>query len=119
MMSLSRPTLARAGGQSLSHAEADDFTGRAAGDRIGAIIERCAVRHGVSVEALKGKGRTQKLVAARTEAIRLVAKCFPKISTPRLGKIFGGRDHTTILHALGRTAASQKIAAARTRRQKS
>lgn len=91
-------------------AEAQDLANGPRRPRIKAIIERAAQRHGCSVEQLMSRSRERRLVDARNDAIRTVAAVFPDFSTPHLGEIFGGRDHTTILHALGRTAASQKVA---------
>lgn len=77
--------------------------------RIDAIIAACARRHRVSVADILGPRRFKHIVAARWEAIRAVAAEFPEFSTPRLGRIFG-RDHTTILWALGRTARARRAA---------
>lgn len=87
------------------YAAATDMAGQR-GARIAKIIARTAQRHGVSVDDLLGKRRFRHLVKARYEAIRLVAEIFPSLSTTRLGEIFGDRDHTSILWALGSTADS-------------
>jgi chromosomal replication initiation ATPase DnaA len=94
---------------SAHHREAHDLLHAPTGERVKAIIARCAARHGYTAEQLKAKGRSKPLVAARNEAIALVAKCFPDFSMPHIGKIFGGRDHTTILHALGRLGRQRGV----------
>lgn len=43
--------------------------------------------------------RLAKLVQARQIAMYL-ARCLTLISTPAIGRRFGGRDHTTVLHSI-------------------
>lgn len=69
-------------------------------EQILAVIENVARRHKVTVADIIGKRRDRVYVAARHEAIARVATTWPWISYPHLGRIFGGRDHTTIMHAL-------------------
>lgn len=64
------------------------------------IIAEVAKKRGVSVHAILGSDRFRWLVAIRHEAIVLAATLRPDLSLPVLGKAFGGKDHTTILHAL-------------------
>jgi len=61
---------------------------------------------GVTVEDIMGSRRSAVLVSARHAAIYVVAK-ITEWSLPELGKRFGGRDHTTILHALKKIGASK------------
>lgn len=69
-------------------------------DEINAILERVAARHDITVTRLISHDRRREVVLARDQAIYEVADAFPWMSLPHLGRIFGGRDHTTILHAL-------------------
>lgn len=92
---------------------ANDVCGGTAGQRVRAIITRCAARHGVTAEDITGHSRTKRFVVARWEALRLVSEAFPSFSTPRLGQIFGNRHHTSILYALGRTQSSTRSRAHR------
>jgi hypothetical protein len=64
------------------------------------IIRRVALRHGLPIGLIKGNRRSKHIVAARHEAIVEAALARPDMSLPELGRQFGGRDHTTILHAL-------------------
>lgn len=64
------------------------------------IIRRVAEKYGVTYADIIGTRRFDHLVSARHEAIRAVRLAHPTYSTLKLGRIFGGRDHTTILHAL-------------------
>ena len=53
---------------------------------------------------LKGKKRTQAIAFPRQVAMYL-ARSLTKFSTTEVGIEFGGRDHTTVLHACQRVAA--------------
>lgn len=66
------------------------------------IIRQTAERHGISARRLLGQGRAKQLVEARTEAIAMAYVARPDLSLPALGRLFGNRDHTTILHAVRR-----------------
>lgn len=54
---------------------------------------------GLTVSELVSDNRTKKYVRARGVAFWLAYRC-TRFSLPQLGKEFGGRDHTTILHAV-------------------
>ena len=54
--------------------------------------------YGVSVKELKGTRRVQNIVLARQVAMYL-ARELTDNSLPKIGKEFGGKDHTTVIHA--------------------
>lgn len=54
---------------------------------------------GFSVEALKGKSRQRPLVTARQIAM-YVFRDLTELSYPSIARLFGGRDHTTVIHAV-------------------
>ena len=54
---------------------------------------------GFSVEALKGKSRQRPLVSARQIAM-YVFRDMTELSYPAIARLFGGRDHTTVIHAV-------------------
>jgi chromosomal replication initiator protein len=54
---------------------------------------------GYSVEALRGKSRQRPLVTARQTAM-YVFRELTDLSYPAIARLFGGRDHTTVIHAV-------------------
>jgi hypothetical protein len=58
-----------------------------------------AKKHGVKYSDLKSPRRQKHLVMARQEAMWLIRKECPGLSLPAIGRLFGGKDHTTVLHA--------------------
>lgn len=66
------------------------------------IIRDVAARTGVPVRRITGRGASRHIVAARHEAIVETYLTRPDLSLPMIGRMFGNRDHTTILYALKR-----------------
>jgi chromosomal replication initiator protein len=54
---------------------------------------------GFGVDALRGKSRQRPLVMARQEAM-YVFRELTDLSYPAIARLFGGRDHTTVIHAV-------------------
>lgn len=63
------------------------------------IIADVAFEHGLTVRDILGSGRQRKLVVARHAAMYRAA-CETLCSLPQLGRFFGDRDHTTVLHGI-------------------
>lgn len=57
---------------------------------------------GFTVEALKGKSRQRPLVSSRQIAM-YVFRDMTELSYPAIARLFGGRDHTTVIHAVDKT----------------
>ena len=57
---------------------------------------------GVKVEDIMGDSRHQKHVRPRQMLMWEIKQRSPGISLPQIGRIFNGRDHTTILHGIQR-----------------
>ncbi|MCE7885406.1 MAG: chromosomal replication initiator DnaA, partial [Actinobacteria bacterium ATB1] len=61
-------------------------------------MRETAAAYDVTMEDLIGPSRRRPLVVARQVAMYLHRE-LTDLSLPRIGEIFGGRDHTTVLHA--------------------
>ncbi|MCY9786623.1 chromosomal replication initiator protein DnaA [Nocardiopsis sp. EMB25] len=64
----------------------------------GAIMSQTAAYFGLSVDDLCGTSRSRVLVTARQIAMYLCRE-LTDLSLPKIGQQFGGRDHTTVMHA--------------------
>ncbi|WP_316670187.1 chromosomal replication initiator protein DnaA [uncultured Propionibacterium sp.] len=62
------------------------------------IISETARYFDVPVESLSSSSRTQPLVLARQIAMYLCRE-LTDLSLPKIGQEFGGKDHTTVMHA--------------------
>lgn len=60
---------------------------------------------GVTISQVKGSRRQPDLVLARHVAVFEVCRKFPTYSLPMIGRIFGGKDHTSIMFARDKIAA--------------
>ena len=75
-----------------------------------AILRATATTYGLSLEDLTGPSRKQPLARIRQIAMYL-CRDLTDLSLPKIGAAFGGRDHTTVIHAVDkikRTMASDK-----------
>jgi chromosomal replication initiator protein len=63
------------------------------------LLNEIAVILGFSVESLRGKSRQRPLVTARQMAM-YVFRELTDLSYPAIARLFGGRDHTTVIHAV-------------------
>ncbi len=72
------------------------------------VIERVAEYFHFTASEIVGIKQTRHLVQARFAAVLLVRDRFGLLSLAEIGRKFGGRDHTTIMHALRRIAQMQE-----------
>ncbi|WP_425393957.1 chromosomal replication initiator protein DnaA [Actinotalea ferrariae] len=63
-----------------------------------AIIAQTANYFGLTIDDLCGSSRSRVLVTARQIAMYLCRE-LTEMSLPKIGQQFGGRDHTTVMHA--------------------
>ena len=63
------------------------------------IMETVALYYQLKAEELKSKNNAKAIVQPRQIAMYL-AKELTQKSLPEIGELFGGRDHTTVLHAV-------------------
>ena len=62
------------------------------------IINRTAEYFDLSIDELYGPSRSQQIATARQIAMYLCRELTP-LSLPKIGQLFGGRDHTTVMYA--------------------
>jgi chromosomal replication initiator protein len=77
--------------------------GEAAEVSIKRIQDLVAERFGLSLDELCGDKRSQNIVYPRQVAMYL-SRELTDSSLPKIGKEFGGRDHTTVIHATSKIA---------------
>lgn len=65
---------------------------------IDVIMNQTASFFGISMHELTGSSRSRSLVTARQIAMYLCRE-LTNLSLPKIGQSFGGRDHTTVMHA--------------------
>jgi chromosomal replication initiator protein len=69
----------------------------------GRILAASAEAFGVSITDLEGPSRRQPLARARQVAMYLCRE-LTDLSLPKIGQLFGARDHTTVLHGVNTVA---------------
>ncbi|MBQ8047512.1 MAG: chromosomal replication initiator protein DnaA [Prevotella sp.] len=62
------------------------------------ILDIVCRHYGVSLTDVKGRSRKREFVTARQVAIYLAQK-HTKMPASRIGKLIGGRDHSTVIHS--------------------
>lgn len=67
------------------------------------IIEVVARQYSVTPEDLTGKKRSQDIALPRQVAM-YICRQMTSLSTTNIGRVFGGRDHTTVLHGCDKVA---------------
>ncbi len=72
------------------------------------IQQRVASFYGLRVEDLKAPRRTRALAFPRQIAM-YISRELTDSSLPRIGEAFGGRDHTTVIHAYEKIATDMKV----------
>jgi chromosomal replication initiator protein len=68
------------------------------------ILEEAAAQFGFTVDELKSKHRQRPLVTARQIAMYVMRE-LTELSYPNIAREFGGRDHTTVIHAVEKIGA--------------
>lgn len=74
---------------------------------IAKIVDVTCEYFGIKQSEMCGKKKTKELVEPRQMAMYLVTIILPEIPLASIGQYFGGRDHTTVIHA--RDKIQQKI----------
>jgi chromosomal replication initiator protein len=68
------------------------------------IMEEATAQFGFSIEELQSKHRQRPLVTARQIAMYVMRE-LTELSYPNIAREFGGRDHTTVIHAVEKIGA--------------
>ncbi len=71
------------------------------------IMNNTAAYFRLSVDELTGSSRAQAVATARQIAMYLCRE-MTNLSLPKIGQLFGGRDHTTVMHAYKKIADLMK-----------
>jgi chromosomal replication initiator protein len=71
------------------------------------ILDATAAAFGFTVEELCGPNRRRPLVTARQVSM-YVFRELTEFSYPAIGRVFGGRDHSTVMHAVEKIATLMK-----------
>lgn len=64
------------------------------------IIKVVAEEFDLTFMDLTKQTRTRRISRPRQAAMYVVRKLRPDMSYPMIGRLFGGRDHTTIIHGI-------------------
>jgi chromosomal replication initiator protein len=71
------------------------------------ILEATAASYGFTIDAICGPSRTRPLVTARQVAMYLVRN-LTDYSYPAIARVFGNRDHTTVIHAVDKISGQMQ-----------
>lgn len=64
------------------------------------VRDRVAEAFGIEPYVVMGRGRRASVVWPRHTALWVVRECFPGLSYPMIGKLFGGRDHSSVIYGV-------------------
>ena len=71
------------------------------------IMDACAKEFGLTRDDLLSQRRNREIAGTRQLAMYLIRE-MTQLSTTRIGEVFGGRDHTTVMHACDKVARLEK-----------
>jgi len=77
--------------------------------RVNLILQYVSDHFGISIYQMKAGTKKREVVAARHCAMYLI-KTFTAFSLKSTGQMFGGRDHTTVMHAIKAIAGEDSYA---------
>lgn len=72
------------------------------------IIETVCQHYNVSSSAVSSRSRKREFVVARQVSMYLAQK-YTKMPASRIGKLVGGRDHSTVIHSCGQIEQRLKV----------
>jgi len=69
------------------------------------VIAYVASRHDLTLKTMESQRRTRCVARPRQIAMYALRELCPHLSLPAIGRLLGGRDHTTILHGVRHISA--------------
>lgn len=72
------------------------------------ILEAVAAEENIDINELLGQNRSAKVAVPRQMAMYILDK-FNDISSPQIGELLGGRDHSTVLYGIKKIAGDEKL----------
>ncbi len=72
------------------------------------ILEAVAADAKIDINELLGQSRSAKIAIPRQLAMYILDK-FNDVSSPQIGELLGGRDHSTILYGIKKIAGDEKL----------
>jgi chromosomal replication initiator protein len=71
------------------------------------ILEAVAAQAEINIDELVGQNRSAKIAVPRQVAMYILDKV--NISSPQIGELLGGRDHSTVLYGIKKVAGDEKL----------
>lgn len=71
------------------------------------ILEAVAAQAEINLDELVGQNRSAKIAVPRQLAMYILDKV--NISSPQIGEMLGGRDHSTVLYGIKKVAGDEKL----------
>ena len=72
------------------------------------ILEAVAADAKIDINELLGQSRSAKIAVPRQLAMYILDK-FNDVSSPQIGELLGGRDHSTVLYGIKKIAGDEKL----------
>jgi chromosomal replication initiator protein len=72
-----------------------------------AVLNAIVETYGISIEDLKGSSRRREISTARQIGMYLMRQ-HTDLSLPKIGEVFGGKDHTTVLYSCEKIAQQKE-----------
>jgi chromosomal replication initiator protein len=72
------------------------------------ILEAVAAQSDIDIDDLLGQNRSSKIAIPRQLAMYILSSKID-ISSPQIGELLGGRDHSTILHGIKKVEKDEKL----------
>jgi chromosomal replication initiator protein len=71
------------------------------------VLNTIVETYGISLEDLKGSSRRREISVARQIGMYLMRQ-HTDLSLPKIGEVFGGKDHTTVMYSCDKVAQQKE-----------